>query len=138
MRCRLNVKAAGECKVKQLTDEEIAELQTTYRDLINYQAASPTEPIDPLAYRAADGDRLIHIAAHRGDLRTVEMLLDAGEDVNSTGELGDTAAHYAAMELHKDVFDLLMARGADPTITNDFGDTAAETWAFFQEEKGRD
>lgn len=49
-----------------------------------------TAPIDPLTYREAGGDHLIHIAAFTGDLRTVELLLDAGEDVDAIGDMGET------------------------------------------------
>lgn len=113
-----------------LTGEQVAELRRAYSHLINYEGDDPTAPIDPLTYRAADGDRLIHIAAFAGDTRTVEWLLDAGEDVNVTGDMGQTAAHYAATNLHKTSFDLLMSRGADPTILDEFGNTPAMTWEF--------
>jgi hypothetical protein len=39
-----------------------------FADLLNYEAQDPTSPIDPLTYRAPDGDTCLHIAAHRGDL----------------------------------------------------------------------
>ncbi len=106
-------------------------MQRAYRHLANYQSDDPTVPIDPLAYRASDGDRLIHIAAYRGDLETVEMLLDAGEDINSTGDMGSTAAHYAAMGGHRLVLDFIIGRGADAAIIDEFGNTPEETWASF-------
>jgi ankyrin repeat protein len=118
-------------EVKALTGEQVAALRRGYSHLINYEGDDPTAPIDPLTYRAADGDRLIHIAAFAGDSRTVEWLLDAGEGVNATGDLGQTPAHYAATNLHKLTFDLLMSRGADPTIADEFGHTPAMTWEFF-------
>ena len=114
-----------------LTGEQVAELRRAYSHLINCEGDGPSVPIDPLTYRAADGDRLIHIAAFAGDSRTVEWLLDAGEDVNATGDMGQTPAHYAATNLHKLAFDLLMSRGADPTIVDEFGHTPAMTWEFF-------
>ena len=117
-----------------LSAEQIAELRSRYSHLINYEGDNPTAPIDPLTYRAADGDHLIHIAAFTGDLRTVEWLLDAGEDVNAVGDMGETAAHNAASNLHKDVFDLLSGRGADLTIESEFGQTPIEAWAFSEQE----
>ena len=114
-----------------LTDEQVAELQRAYRHLINYEGDDPIAPIDPLTYRAADGDRLIHIAAFAGDSRTVEWLLDAGEDINATGDMGQTPAHYAATNQHKATFDLLMSRGADTTIADEFVHTPTMTWEFF-------
>jgi ankyrin repeat protein len=114
--------------LKTLTDEQVEELRRAYSHLINYDDDDPTAPIDPLVYRASDGDGLIHIAAFSGDSRTVEWLLDAGEDVNATGDMDLTPAHYAAMGLHKVAFDLLMSRGADPTIVDEFSHTPAMTW----------
>jgi ankyrin repeat protein len=119
----------------RLTDEQIASLQRVYGDLINYQAKDPTAPIDPATYRASDGDRLIHIAALRGDAETVELLLAAGEDINAVGDMGDTPAHYAAMGEHRELFDLLLRRGADPSITNEFGMTVASAWGGYAREK---
>lgn len=79
---------------------------------------------------------MIHIAALRGDLSTVELLLAAGEDINAIGDMGLTAAHYAASGQHKNVFDLLMDRGADASIVDEFDQTPPERWAFFAEDKG--
>ena len=118
-----------------LTKEQVAELQRRYSHLINYEGDDPTEPIDPLTYRAADGDHLIHIAAFTGDLTTVEWLLDAGENVNAVGDMGETPAHNAASNLHKDVFELLAARGADLTTKSEFGMTPIETWTSTEKEE---
>lgn len=112
----------------RLTDEQIASLQRAYRDLINYEGDDISAPIDPATYRAPDGDRLIHIAALRGDADTVELLLAAGEDINAKGDMGDTPAHYAAMGEHRHLFDLLLARGADQSVENEFGMTVASAW----------
>jgi ankyrin repeat protein len=119
----------------RLTDEQIASLQRAYSDLINYESADPTAPIDPATYRAPDGDRLIHIAALRGDADTVELLLAAGEDINAAGDMGDTPAHYAAMGEHPQLFDFLLRRGADQSVTNEFGMTVASAWDGYAREK---
>jgi len=119
-----------------LTEEQVAELRSSYSHLINYEGDDPTAPIDPLTYRAADGDHLIHIAAFTGDLRTVEWLLDAGEDASALGDMGETPAHNAASNLHKDVFDLLVGRGADLDVRNEFGQTPIEAWTFSEQEAG--
>ena len=128
------LKAASGQMMSGLTEEQVAELRSRYSLLINYEGDDPTAPIDPLTYRAADGDHLIHIAAFTGDLRTVEWLLDAGEDINAVGDMGETPAHNAASNLHKDVFELLVGRGADLTIKSEFGTTPIECWTFSQRE----
>ena len=122
--------------MKKLTPHQIADIQRAYA-LLNYDADDLHSPIDPRSYRAPDGDRLIHIAAFRGDVVTVELLLDAGEDINAIGDMGETPAHNAATNLNKEVFDLLMSRGADPRIESEFGLTPAETWTFCEDEEAK-
>ena len=111
-----------------LSSERVAELRRAYSHLINYRGDDPTALIDPLHYRADDGDRLIHIAAAGGDRQSVEWLLDAGEDIDALGDMSQTPAHNAARNRQKDVLDLLVSRGADPTVLDEFGNTPAMTW----------
>lgn len=106
---------------EKLSTNEMQELRLAFADLLNYDSDDPTEPIDPLSYREPGGDSCIHIAAHRGNLRAVELLLKAGVDVNVTGEMGCTALHYARLKGHKDVERFLLDNGASTTIRNLFG-----------------
>ena len=101
-----------------LSSRELAELSTAFADVVNYEADDPTEPIDPIAYRAPDGDTCLHIAARRGDVRSVALLLRAGLDPNDRGDMGTTPLHCAS---NPEVFALLLARGASPEVINDFG-----------------
>jgi len=75
-------------------------------------------PIDPLTYVAPDGDTCLHIAAHRGNLRAVQLLIKAGLSPDRQGDMGYTALHYAATP---DVVEFLLANGASMTIQNEFG-----------------
>ncbi len=50
----------------KLKDDEVAELQRRYSDVINYQSVDPMSPIDPLNYADSNRDNLLHIAAMRG------------------------------------------------------------------------
>ena len=120
----------------RLTAKQTASLQRAYSDLINYEREDPTAPIDPATYRAPDGDKLIHIAALRGDGETVELLLAAGEDINAIGDMGETPAHYAAMGEHRELFDLLLSRGADQSIENELGVTVASAWDHYAVDSG--
>jgi ankyrin repeat protein len=79
------------------------------------------DPINPLAYLNSNGDSLLHVAAQRGDARTVELLLRAGIDVNQRGDMGCTALHYAHMFHQEDVIRLLRSNGAATNIVNEFG-----------------
>ena len=119
-----------------LTPEQIKWLQEAYRDQTNFGSDDLLSPIDPETYQWPEGERLIHIAALRGDLKSVEMLVSAGENVNAIADMGSTPAHYAAAQQHKDVFDFLMAHGADATIVNEFGQTPPQLWVFYEQEKG--
>jgi len=96
----------------------MSELQIAFSDLINYDDEDPTAPINPLRYHAPEGDTCLHIAAHRGNLRAVELLIKAGLNVNAQGDMGYTPLHYAA---NIEIVQLLLTSGANQNIKNEFG-----------------
>lgn len=101
-----------------LSPHELAELQVTFADPLNYESEDPREPNDPLTYCAPDKDNCLHIAAHRGNLRIVELLVKAGLDVSKQGDMGHTPLHYAATP---EIIAFLLTHGASPSIKNEFG-----------------
>lgn len=103
---------------RQLTDRELSELQAAFKDLVNYETEDPTSPIDPCRYIAPDGDTCLHVAALRGDLRAVQLLIEAGLDTNARGDMGYTPLHYARSQA---IVDALLASNAGPDIKNEFG-----------------
>jgi ankyrin repeat protein len=105
-------------EMSQLTASELAELQVVFADVLNYESEDPTSPINPVTYVAPDGDTCLHIAAHRGHVRAVELLIRAGLDVNRQGDMGYTPLHYAA---NQDVVLLLRSAGASASIVDEFG-----------------
>lgn len=107
----------------RLSPDQVAALQNRFADLINYEGDDPTAPIDPLTYKEPGGDGLLHVAASRGDVEAVTLLLDAGVDPNIRGEMGYTALHYAGMHGHRIAAEALAARGACIDATNEFGTT---------------
>jgi Ankyrin repeats (3 copies) len=118
----------------RLTPKQIAWLQEAYAGLGNFEDGllvdgDPLAPLNPVTWKSPEGDRLIHVAARRGDLAAVELLINAGENVNSIGDMGQTPAHLAATGQHRSVFDLLINRGADTTIVDEFGNSPVQTWA---------
>lgn len=112
----------------QLTNDQIAHLQRLYADLLYYSADDPTQPIDPETYRAPDGDKLIHIAALRGDIGTVDLLFSAGENIDALGDMGLTPSHYAAIGKHRELFKRLKKAGANLAIEDEFGRTPDAAW----------
>ena len=101
-----------------LSPLELAELQFAFADLTNYESEDPCAPIDPLTYCAPDGDTCLHVAALRGNLRAVELLLKAGVDIDCQGDMGYTALHYAATP---EIVQVLLDNGASVEIENEFG-----------------
>lgn len=102
----------------ELTQAELDELATAFSDVTNYESDDPTEPVDPLTYRAPDDDTCLHIAARRGDLRALELLLKAGLDINGRGDMGTTALHCAKT---KKAAEFLIECGASLEVMDEFG-----------------
>jgi ankyrin repeat protein len=88
-------------------------------DLLRYDSEDVTAPTDPLTYRTPEGDSCLHVAALRGDVHAVTILLYAGLDPNLPGDMGNTSLHYAGQ--HHAVRSLLLKMGASPDPKNDFG-----------------
>jgi len=100
-------------------------LAKSFSDLINYESENALAPIDPIAYRTPEGDSCLHLAAIRGDLTAVQILLSAGLDVNMKGDLGNTPLHYATMAKNSDIIELLITHGAKTDLINELGDNAS-------------
>jgi ankyrin repeat protein len=109
-----------------LSTEAKAELQQKYFYLTNYESDDPTDPIDPLTYVDSNGDSLLHIAAQNGDAKTIELLLDAGIDIDQLGDMESTALHYAYQGGHRQAIEVLLNRGATTGIRNLFGKAPGE------------
>lgn len=78
-------------------------LKTVLSDLLNYDAEDPLQPVAPLSYLTPEGDSCLHVAAGRGDLQAVRVLVDAGLNANLRGDLGNTPLHYARKTAHDEV-----------------------------------
>ena len=62
-------------------------------------------------------------------MKVVEILLEAGADVNTLDRRGATPLHHAAGEGRGDIVRLLLARGANPSYRDDGWEATPLDWA---------
>jgi ankyrin repeat protein len=101
----------------------LEELRKRFSDLLNYDEENVLAPIDPLHYRTPEGDTCLHIAATRGDVRAIQLLLEAGADINTIGDMGSTALHNAVSQGRVEAVKYLLNAGASKQIKDEFGQT---------------
>ncbi|WP_265033965.1 ankyrin repeat domain-containing protein [Wolbachia endosymbiont (group A) of Sicus ferrugineus] len=59
-----------------------------------------------------DGNTPLHLAAMKGKIDVVKILLEYNADVNTKNNEGRTALYYAANNNHQELVELLLAHGA--------------------------
>ncbi len=69
-------------------------------------------------------DRALLVAALMGHNRVIEILLEAGADINASTEDGETALMLAAQKERPDTVRLLLDKGALKSVRNNIGETA--------------
>lgn len=67
------------------------------------------------------GDKPINVAATRGSIAEMEVLLSAGADLSSPGEHGYTPLHNAVEQGAKEAVEWLIMNGANRFAINDWG-----------------
>ena len=77
--------------------------------------------------RLYDNDTPLHVAAIRGDLGGVEVLLQTGADVDARGEEGCTPLYYAATYGYVRCAEALLRAGASPDAWNELNTSPRET-----------
>lgn len=75
----------------------------------------------PSRHETIRGVRPLHTAAFVGSAQLVQVLLEAGADVNGRDEQGSTALHTAAENGDVELARALLANGADPSLSNETG-----------------
>jgi len=109
-----------------ITENELLELKELFKDLLNYETDDPCDPIDPITYIAPDEDNCLHIAAWRDDLKSIQLLIEAGRDVNKTGDMGETPLHIATRKNNNSIIQALLQAGARTDIISEFGKSAKD------------
>jgi ankyrin repeat protein len=69
------------------------------------------------------GDTPLHIMAMRGDRYAIQLLLDAGADVNALGDMSCTPLYLAVTYKHTSCVELLLTCGANPDTASELGYT---------------
>jgi uncharacterized protein len=101
---------------------KLAELIEKYRchpDFLGREIADPN-------HAGAVGDTMLPIAARKGAIEDIELLLAFGAKVNAAGDLGNTPLHGAAMTGQIATVQRLLECGADPNCRNEFHQTPAD------------
>lgn len=80
-------------------------------------------PIKSIEQKSIFGNTPLIVAAGWGNVDAVRILLDAGANINATGEDRDTALHRAVAVEALDVVQMLIDRGASVEMADAFGDT---------------
>ena len=101
-----------------------------YSELLEYSGLT----LDGVNKLSLFGDRPINIAATRGLINEVKVLLDNGADINNRGEHGYTPLHNAVEQSNIATVKFLLEKGADLEVKNDNMITASEL-ALLLEEK---
>ncbi|XP_013419849.1 uncharacterized protein LOC106180414 [Lingula anatina] len=68
----------------------------------------------------------LYIASHRGHLKMVQKLIQAGANVNAQTPKGRSALHVAAAQGHGKIVDLLLEKGSNINAADQFGDSALQ------------
>ncbi len=79
--------------------------------------------MDGFEYKNKYGNTPLIIAAERGNIRAVRILLSLGADVNALNNTSDSALSYACLRGHADVAKMLIKHGADINNRNRYDDT---------------
>jgi ankyrin repeat protein len=82
--------------------------------------------------RACDNDTPLHIAAGWGDRHAINLLLNAGAEVNAQGDMSLTPLHTAVSRNHSLAAEALLQAGANPDAVDEFRSTPRQR----AEEKG--
>lgn len=89
--------------------------------------------VDGFPIDAPDSEKNVGLeqAAGYGRKEIVELLIEAGANLNAPGFMGSTALHKAVRKLDGAMVELLLAQGANPRVADEDGNTPAHSWMKF-------
>jgi hypothetical protein len=99
----------------------------------------PAPPVPPPTFHNANAPQPpaeptgpVHMAAKKGQIKILEILLDRGGDINGRGSTGRSALHYAIEGSRTDAVRLFVERGANVEMP----DSRKRTPLFMAVERG--
>ena len=83
----------------------------------------------PVAIDSADcdGDTPLHVMVRRKDRYAVDILIEAGANVDAVGDMSETPLHVAVSQEDVPIIEALLRAGAKANIRSEFNRTAAES-----------
>lgn len=106
----------------EMDNHELAVLLAKYADLPDFVGVD----LKGVSQKGNFGNCPLHIAAVRGKLDEVELLLTHGALINLSGEGGYSPLHSAVESGKPEVVKLLISRGADLHARDENGQTPAD------------
>ena len=99
-------------------------LEELFQEYMSYPAFSTTVLSD-VNQRGNFGDPPIHLAASRGAVRELQVLIQHGADIEARGDMDSncTPLHLSVLMGHLDATEFLLKSGADPFARDSDGET---------------
>lgn len=73
-----------------------------------------------------DGDTPLHVMVWRKDRYAVDLLIEAGANVDAVGDMSETPLHVAVAQEDLPIIEALLKAGAKADIRSEFNETAAD------------
>src|SRR5579864_1584772 len=96
-------------------DSKTREILARVYELPDFRGA----PVSDLNACGIDGDNALHVVVRWDDLASARKLIEAGIDVNKSGDLGCTPLHVACSHGNLEMVKLLLENGADLFALNE-------------------
>ncbi len=107
----------------------LGEILDAYQSLPEYSGIV----LDGVSRTSLFGDKPIHVAATRGSVADLAVLVESGADVNEPGEHGYRPLHNSVEQGHLLAVHWLLNNGADKTQKNRSGQTPLDLAELLEE-----